>query len=285
MPDVVLNIEKVIADLEELPALPTTVMKVVNLTQSETSSAGDLAKIISMDQSLTTSVLKLCNSPFYGLQRKVDSVQQAVALVGFEAVKGLVVSISVKDTFNKSTDGYLMEEGELWRSGIACGFLAQKIAFEADPSLKDVAFTAGIIRDIGKVVCNKYLLSDFSRIMELAQSEKINFNQAEKKVLGFDHGDIGGRVAKKWSFPTHLTDAILNHHAPANSDAKSRKLTNMVHIADVICLTMGIGVGGDGLYYEMDAEAAKMLKIDEEKMENLMGFLLDSMDKIEVFLQ
>lgn len=285
MNDIVKNIESVIASIEELPALPTTVMKVVNLTQSDTSSAGDLSKIISMDQSLTASVLKLCNSPFYGLQRKVDSVQQAIALIGFEAVKGLVVSLSVKGTFNKSTDGYLLEEGELWRSGIACGFLAQKIAMEADHGLKDVAFTAGIMRDIGKVICNKYLLSEFSRIMELAQNEKINFNHAEKKVMGFDHGDIGGRVAKKWSFPPHLADAILNHHTPSNAEEKSRKLISMVHIADVICLTMGIGVGGDGLYYEMDAEAAKLLKIDEEKMEALMGFLLDSMDKIDVFLR
>jgi len=277
--------EDFIRDIEELPALPTTVIKVVNLTQSEISSAKDLAKIIAMDKALTASVLKLCNSPIYGLQRRVESIQQAVALMGLNTLLGLVMTIATNKTFRKNTDGYLLEPGELWRSAITCGFLAQKIAETVEPGLKDIAFTAGVIHDIGKIICSKYLLQDFSKVIEMARGEKISFNLAEKRVMGFDHNEIGGYISRKWNFPDHINACILHHHAPANADAKNLKIASIVHVADMICLSMGIGVGGDGLFYEMNEDAGKLLKIDSRKMDGLIGFLLDSMDKMEAFLE
>jgi putative nucleotidyltransferase with HDIG domain len=278
------SLDNLVNDIDELPPLPAIAMKALQMAESEDSSALGLAEIIVTDQGLTASVLKLCNSPYYGLAKKVDSVQHAIALIGLKAVRNLVVSFAAQGTLKKGTDEYLMGPGGLWEAALTSAFLAGAIAEEKARALKDVAFTAGIIHDIGKVICAKHLGSHFEEIVSLVKEKQINFNQAEKEVLGFDHQEIGGKIAEKWNFPVDLVESVRCHHHPSSASAEHQKLVGIIHISDVICLGMGAGLGVDGLHYSMDEKAMDLLKIDERDMLLYSEYVLTAQEMVQQFV-
>ncbi|MBI5185485.1 MAG: HDOD domain-containing protein [Nitrospinae bacterium] len=279
-----LSLDTVVRDIDELPSLPAAAMKALEIVRSDGSSASELAEIIRTDQGLTANVLKLCNSAYYGIPQKVDSVQQGIALVGFSAIRNMVVSFAVQDKLEKGTDGYLLGPGDLWRSAVNSAFLAGRIARDKTGPLKDIAFTAGIIHDIGKVVLSKHLISFFDEIVDMVNDKKINFNKAETEVIGFDHAEIGGKIAEKWKFPEDLVESVRHHHSPGFAPAEHQKLVSIIHISDVICLSMGIGIGGDGLNYPMDEHAVKLLSITEADMESYFEYVLGMQETVEQFV-
>ncbi|MBI5185481.1 MAG: HDOD domain-containing protein [Nitrospinae bacterium] len=278
------SLENLVNDIDELPPLPAIAMKALHMAESEGSSALSLAEIIMADQALTASILRLCNSPYYGLAKKVDSAQHAIAMLGLKAVRNLVVSFAMQGTLKKGTDEYLMGPGGLWEAALTSAFLAGTIAELKAKPLKEVAFTAGIIHDIGKVICARYLGSYFEEIVALVKEKKINFNQAEKEVLGFDHQEIGGKIAEKWNFPADLVEAVRRHHNPSSAPVEHQKLVGIIHISDVVCLGMGAGLGVDGLHYSIDEKAMALLKIDERDMLLYSEYVLTAQDMVQQFV-
>ena len=266
------EIDKILASVEEIPPMPAATLKLMNLTDSETSSAGDLGKVISMDQGLTAKVLRLTNSPFYGLPTKVTSVKQAVALLGFKQVRNIALSTEFSKSLNKAFDGYLLGKGELWRHAVATGAIASGIAKKKEPRLADTVFTAGMVHNIGRTLLSGPLLASFSQVKALVKSEDIPFNEAEKKVFGIDHGEAGAKLAQKWKFPAELVEAIKLHHDPWKASPNARKLVSLIHIADIIVMYGGVGVGGDGLNYRLDERTLQLLNVNESAVDQ---FILD----------
>ncbi len=279
------DIDKIIESIEEIPSLPTATLKIMNLTDSETSSAGDLAKIINMDQGLTVKVLRLTNSAFYGLSTKVTSIKQAVALIGFKEIRNISLSTEFSKSINKALDGYLMGRGELWKHAVATATIASNIAKKKEKSLADTAFTAGMVHNIGRILLSGRLLTAFSQVKALVTSENIPFNEAEKKVIGMDHAEAGAKLAVKWGFPEDLVEAIKFHHEPGKASFKARKLVSLVHIADIIVINGGVGVGGDGLNYQLDESALRLLNIKESAVDNFIMDLQTGMKNIEDFVR
>lgn len=263
------RLEKLIKAVDRLPALPNVVSKVLQQLDNPQSTAKKIADIISFDPILTARLLRIANSAFYGFPRKIKTVKDTIVVLGYETIKGLVVAASVHRLFNKEMSTYKIESGELWRHSVGCAIGAQLLATETgeDP---DEAFVAGLLHDVGKVAIDHIVGDDFKEIVKLVIEDNLTFLQAEKIVLGFDHAEIGSKVAAKWNLPLSLIDAIKYHHDPFRSK-NSKKLAAIIKISDSICLTFGIGIGGDELSSSIKGQLADLLKLSENNLELFMN--------------
>ena len=276
--------EKIVRKIDELPPMPSTILKAAELAKAPNASAKDLANVISLDQALTTKLLKWCNSPLYGLSNEVTSVAQAVALLGNNAVKNLAVACSSNQFFNQELEGYMIEKDDLWKHAIASASAAQIISSKKSPGVKDTAFTAGLLHDIGKIILSSYVKEGFGEIIKIVKEEKVPFTEAENRVLGFDHTEIGAKLAEKWKLPKDLVDAIRYHHNPSLLKEES-KLVLIVHISNAIALMLGFGCGCDGLSCEIDENALKTLGIDEAQMDEMFLEVMDSTQEAEELIE
>lgn len=253
-------------------------MKMKELMMAPNCSAKHIADLVSQDQALASKVLKLANSPYFGVIRTISSIQQGVAFLGFNTLHNLVLASSLFGMYEKELKGYKMAKGALWEHSIYSAFAAQSLAESVgNKAVRETAFTAGLIHDVGKLVMSLYISEVFQSIMDLVERDGLQFLEAEKKLLGFDHAEIGSEVARKWRFPPALVNAIRYHHAPqlASSDAD---LVSIVHLSDAACLMMGKGSGVDGGYYPIDGLALQTLKMKEDDLQKLILRLTSSVN-------
>jgi putative nucleotidyltransferase with HDIG domain len=278
------RMDEIVQDVQNIPPLPAVVLKVIQLTRGNDTSANDLNKVISLDPALTANLLKLCNSAYYGLPRVISSVTQAVMYLGFHTVRNLVLTSTMSDFFNKETSGYGYAKGGLWQHSVAVALASEKLSKKISPGLRDVAFTAGLLHDIGKVVMSRFVGNAHVDIEKLMREENIPFMQAEQEVLGFNHALLGAKVADQWSFPQELINAIGFHHYP--DKAKGRPmLPIIVHLADAAALQMGFGLGSDGLCYPLSEFALKTANMGPHEMAELYQDLEEDMKNASDFLE
>ncbi|NPV28601.1 MAG: HDOD domain-containing protein [Firmicutes bacterium] len=260
--------------VRDLPALPQIVARVLKLTEDPNSTVKELNDVICQDQALTAKVLRLANSAYYGFPRRIGTIVEAIIILGFNTIRNLVLAVSVHSLLCKEVPGYQLGRGELWRHSIACAMAARTLARRVRFPSPDQAFIAGLLHDIGKVILSVYVREAFEEIIEKVHEAQIPFIQAEEEILRFTHAVIGSKVADKWNLPVPLVEAIAFHHNPQLAK-ENQKLAALVHLADAICMMMGIGLGGDGLYYPLAPEALSLLGLESEDIEAIMGELGD----------
>ena len=202
-------VEKVIQEIEHLPTLPQVVMRVLAMAESPRMSAIELAK--AMDQSLAAKVLKLANSAFYGVRssRNINSIHHAIVLVGFEAVKEIILTTSFFHTFHDSRDVQTLQP--LWEHSLECALISKRLAWMYRYDSLDEAYLSGLTHDIGRLVIQQYFPDQYWEI-EKKKDQGMEMPAAEKEVLSITHAEIGGKVAERWAFPPNLADAITHHH-------------------------------------------------------------------------
>lgn len=229
-----ITIDSILGRVDDLPELPQVASKILQLINDPETSAQDLAQIISTDQALTARVLRLCNSAYYGFSRKVTTVSEGVTILGFSAIKSLVLIATAYGTVSQSLIGYGLKPGELWSHSLATGEYARTIARQLDYESPEVAFTAGLLHDIGKIVLNAHALPEIYRANNLCMGQQIPVHEAEVQVLGFSHAEVGAKLAEKWNLPAILCEAIAGHHdAPAESVPHLAVIVNLAsHMAD-----------------------------------------------------
>lgn len=266
------TLDKIVKAVKELPALSHVASKVLAITEDPDANASDLAETINLDPNLAASILKLANSAYYGFARHISTVTDAIVLLGFSTIKSLTIAASTYKIYNKEVSGYSLSKGEIWRHSIGCAMMSKLIAMRSKYKVPEEAYVAGLIHDIGKIVLDRFVEKEFTQINEIVDNEKISFSEAEKRILGFDHPEVGAKVVERWNFPANLVEAIRYHHEPEKAEV-APILTSIVHIADASCLMLGIGLGGDGLSYPLNEKAVDMLTLTEQDMENLMSKL------------
>ena len=202
-------IEKVLKQIEHLPTLPQVVTKILAMTDSAKVNAVDISK--EMDQSLSAKVLKVANSAYYGgrAARSVTSVHHAIVIIGFDAVKEIVLTTSFFHTFKDSQEVETLKP--LWQHSLECAFIAKRLAWVYRYEGLDEAYLAGLIHDIGKLVIQQNFL-DAHRLIQSKTAAGIDLLIAEQEVLGMTHAEIAGRMAEQWNFDGSLVEAIGHHH-------------------------------------------------------------------------
>lgn len=225
----VLNKEKIALKLQQLAPLPRAVSELLASFAKEDVDVDNLARQISHDQAITARVLRVANSSFYGLQKKVATIQEAVVVLGFRAMRSMVLAVGMNGAFHgdqcRGFDADLYQ-----RHCVGAGLAAWALADMAGCN-RDLAFTAGLLHDIGQLALASNFPVEYARAMEYQRRHDCFTVVAEREVLGVDHGQVGGMLAETWHFPESLFQAVAQHHDPASAEADS--MANLIHVADV----------------------------------------------------
>lgn len=222
--------QKVLTNVINLPVIPKVMFETIKLLDNPYTSAGELNRVISKDQSLLTKVLTIANSPLYGLQRKVTTIEYAILVLGYKELRNIISALSVAEAFRNKSDKYLNTKEFMLHSyitGSACKRLASDIGFNNAGE----AFITGFLHDIGISLIHRYMHSSFITINEIAINGEKTYWEAEKEVLGMTHEEIGHCILNQWNFPKEITEPILYHHS--NEEAKSNSvLSAIINLAD-----------------------------------------------------
>ncbi len=270
----IITIDDIVAKVDELPSLPHIVIRVMELTEDPDSSAFDVNEVISQDQSMTAQVLRMANSLYYGYSRRIATVTDAIILIGFNAVRSIVLAASVSKFLKKELSGYILGEGELWIHSQSAAVFARLLAKRTKFRTIELAYTATLLHDIGKLVLNSYLHDAYQEVIRVVNEEKMPFDQVENSIIGFDHAEVGGKVAEKWNLPAELVEAITFHHQPERAEINPQ-LAAIVHTADAVAMQMGMGIGVDGLLYPLSHEALDLIGVAGDDLEMLMSEIVD----------
>lgn len=248
----------------QLPALPTLALEVVELVDNPKTSAQQLGRLISADQALTAKVLKIANSPFYGFPKKISTVDFAIIVLGFDALKEIVISIALVSSLQKKADHYF-NTTLFWEHSIATGTIARRLARDIGYRVTGEVFVAGLLHDMGISVLNKYFTSDFHRIIDIVNETELSFLEAEESVLGASHAEIGSWLGERWNLPDHLVEAIYFHHQPANAKINPQ-LVSIIHCADVFATKISVEKIDYDKSLDFDPAALEILKLNDDML-------------------
>ncbi len=272
--------EEIIAAVDEMPPFPQVVQRALQaLTDPEYEVSG-LVDILKVDQAVTANILKLCNSAYFGLPRKVASLKEAVVYLGANQLRQLLLSGAASKIYEKPSEGYAVFADELWRHALATAVMAQvlrrHLRFKIDENL---IFTAALLHDVGKVVLSSFVIDKYRTIESKVESGECSFQEAEREILGFDHAEIGGKIAEKWEFPPEIIAAIRFHHEPSRSSKEFRLLSELVALANNLTVMVGYGTGVDGLACRGHDLLLKKLKVSEKDLEVILLLFQIEMEK------
>jgi putative nucleotidyltransferase with HDIG domain len=271
-------VKEIVAQVDHLPAVPAVVHQVLTLVSDENFSYRDLMNTIRLDPGITAHVLRMCNSPYYGLSRKITSLQEALTYLGTNSLVQLILSSEMVSQFRKSQVGYRLTRGDLWHHSMACALLAQRLGEQVSYREPATLFTAALLHDVGKLILSEYVARQFSEIEALVRDKQLSFVEAERQVLGLDHALLGAAVAKKWNFPEAITVAIAYHHAPEKARSH-HLLVNLVCLANIMCVTMGVGVGVSGLAAPVPGDLIKQIGLKPRDLDRLTLEIKDILDQ------
>jgi len=270
--------------IEEIPTLPSVAAKVLEVANSENSTATDLNRVISQDAALTTKTLKLVNSAYYGFPRTVTKITEAIVILGFNAVKNLALSISICEFFNKAGQDFNRRKLWLHSVGVAAttSLIARRLRLPGD---NEEIFIAGLLHDIGLIIEDQFLHEEFTECLNLVRVEGIPIEQAEKEILGMDHASIGKKVLQSWKLPGHLGKTIGFHHEPQYSYADTKRDTAIIYLSDLICKLKRIGFDGDTVIPKLRSEAFKTLGFKKEDIKEIAKDVDEELKKAEDFIK
>lgn len=259
-------IDELIKRAEELPPLPKVAHRALRLLSNPDFNMKDLAAVLSIDQALTSILLHWANSSYYGLRYPVSTVHQAVTYLGEVTVRSLVLTASLSNYLERPIPGYFLNRGDLWKHSVSIAICAKHLMRNHGNKVSEEAYTAGLLCDIGKLAFDVSL-----RKIEEINPEwmDLSFSEIEVKYFGIDHTKLGAEIARRWGFPESLQQAIAFHHKPSEGP-KDALLPSAVHISDIIVSMLGIGIGRDGLQYNIDPFAMKQLEVNESDIDSLM---------------
>jgi len=275
------NLErKKIEQIENLPTLPEVANKLLRIINDPVTTAQDVANLISRDLSLTSKVLRLANSAFYGVPRTVATVHNAVVILGLKVINTMVFSITVVKMFPADGRHELFPRKKFWSHSVAVAVLSKMLALRMrkfslfDP---EECFCAGLIHDIGRVVMDQYLQEDFIKAVKSASEEQIPLLEAEQRVFGFDHSDAGDWLTARWELPQDIRIPIIFHHRPALAP-EAKEIAGVVHLADALAHAMDFGMPKMKAAPMPDAAFIASLGLTEE---DLAGAREESLGEIE----
>lgn len=274
------RLDEILSLVKHVPPFPKVAQRVSEMLNDSEVSATALAEVIQYDQVITANVLKICNAAYFGLPRKVSSLDEALVIVGNDTLKDIIITSSSARFYKGAAgDGYKLDQGELWKHSIAVGIMAKELVKYVKGVEPGSAYTAGLLHDIGKRFLSSFVADDFKKIMMKVVQDDCSFVEAEKELVGASHAELGGMIMSQWGFPKEIELAVLQHHDP---DALEKDpLTAIVALANTLVISMGIGVGADGLSVKMQGSGLKRFGITPMHLELCMANLLTELDRAQ----
>ncbi|MFZ5776162.1 MAG: HDOD domain-containing protein [Thermodesulfobacteriota bacterium] len=274
------RLEEILALVKHVPPFPKVAQRVSEMLQDPDVTVSQLAEVIQFDPVITANVLKICNASYFGLPRKVSSLDEALVIVGNDTLKEIIITSSSARFYKGAAgEGYKLEQGELWRHSVAVGIMAKELSKHIPNVNSGAAFTVGLLHDIGKRFLSSFVADEFKKIMAKVLADGCSFVEAEKELLGASHAELGGMILNQWEFPKEMELAVLQHHDP---DALEKDtLTAVVALANALVISMGVGVGADGLSVKVQGAGLKRFGITPMDLELSMATLFMEIERAE----
>ena len=251
-----------ILELKSLPALPTTLQEVNRIMESPDASTEQIAKVISHDQALAAKVLRMVNSPIYGFPGRISSLQHALMLLGFNVIRGLIISTAVFDAMNTSMSG-------LWDHSLGCSLACSEIAKATGRKNPEEYAVAGLLHDLGKAVFSLQIPEAKKDVDALVAAEDISFYEAEVRTLGFGHDRINRWLGEHWNLPLFICEGMVHHHAPMQAEFHP-DVAAVVQLGDFFARVFECGSSGDNGVNAIDPRGLKILGLNQKKIEELL---------------
>jgi putative nucleotidyltransferase with HDIG domain len=225
---------KVVKAIDKILPIPQVALKVLRIIHNDDYCTPAIAKEIKKDQVLSAKTLAICNSAMFGLRHRLESLEDALVLLGRNRFVQMVLSEAVKNYFNQTDFGYSLCKGGLYHHAVGTATITEKIASSHTPgSFSSMAYIAGLMHDIGKVVLDQHISCTYPYLYRLENNESMNMIEIERQAFDIDHCEVGALLAEKWGLPDIFVDTIRHHHQPDQSTSGSN-LPHMVYLADII---------------------------------------------------
>jgi len=274
--------KKIYSKIDELPTLPAVLPRLLSLIEDEKTSARHIADAISSDPALTSKILKVANSAYYGFSQEISSLERAIPLLGFNMVRSLALSIGIIDTLPSGKRSPYFSPKNLWIHGLAVATVMGELGkkFGAD-SKNEHYFVVGLLHDIGKIVFDLFFTELFQQALEKAHSkENEALYTAERSVIGFDHGEVGSMLLTRWKFPDVISAPIAFHHRSEFPEDLFAGDVAMLRIADVLPQELGLGAGGNPFPPDINEADLAILNMSEKELEDTRAYLDSARDGI-----
>ena len=264
-------LESLLSRINDIPTLPASVLRVMQMIEDPFCSSSDLAKVIQADPAMAAKVLKLANSSYYGFRQKIANIPQAVTLLGFATLKNTLLAAAVFDMFRISGTGFDLPA--LWTHSVTTATAAKLLAKRARYPQSEKAFTAALMHDVGKIILARFVPQALAEIVDTVQTEQMAMYDAEKKVMGLSHPALGAWVLGRWGLPAPIVEAVEFHHHPTRAQG-SFDLAGIVYLANILAHRSGIGYSGDGMERELDPLVLEYFNLNETALADLQDALV-----------
>lgn len=277
------ELKKTIMTTGDLPPMPVVATKVIQLVESGKADATEIARAIASDPAVSARILKIANSTFYGCRREIQSLSDAVVVLGHNTLKGLAVAAAVKEIYRPAG----LTENMLWEHSFGVAVAARIIAGQSRRVNAEEAFLAGLFHDFGKIIMNLREKDKFRQVIERCYNETLLFKDIEQSVFPYTHAELGGYVLEKWNLPKPLINSVMMHHTFAftdQDDAYQQSFTAVTALADLICIKLGIGTRAPLEDIDIpQSQAAIILEMDDEILTQLEGVISETYIKDKGF--
>lgn len=238
------GVRETIEGVKSLPTLPTVLAQILAAAADPEASALDLTRLISADQTLSATLLKVVNSAYYGMARRIDSITQAIVLLGFFEVRNIALAVTAFRSFSGSSSDF--DRGQLWRHSLATAIAAERLAKALHLECGSSCFVAGLLHDIGKVAFDALYPTHFRRAAHQAHEEGILVRDAERVHLGMDHAEAGALLGEHWNLPAGTVECIRLHHSQCVASSRSSSTAAVVAAADYVTYLVELGELSNG---------------------------------------
>lgn len=269
------EIRRRLREIQSLPTLPPIAAKLNKMVEDEDITANQLGNVIERDQVLTSKLLKMVNSSFYGFPQRISTVANAIVLLGINVIKTLIVTSSIFEMMQSSDVG-------LWEHSLGCATIASLIAKKKGLKNPEEVSTAALLHDLGKVVVRAELPSEYDALLALVEQKGISVREAEEELLGVSHSEIGGWLVHQWNLPDRLVLPITWHHRPEEAP-DHRDVTAILHFSDILVRAVGFGFGGDMWVPPLNQDAWKRIKLSKSEMKELLVELDEKLIELQDF--
>ncbi len=276
-----LNIDSILRRVDGVPPLPAAVTQLRSLAEDMDADIGEMARVISMDQALTGRILRVANSAFYGLSRRIVTVSHAIVILGFREVRNLAIGLSLVAFKLGKKDNLPLEPEDFWRHSLAVGSAARLLGKYFHLGEPEEAFVAGLIHDIGKLIFMEYFPEQYADVLQAASTGGKPLYLVEREQLGITHAEVGRKLCEHWNIPPALARVAASHHAAEFSSKDD--IAGAIRIANSLAKLADIGSSGDE-HVERDV----FKRIDEKKvaggLHKILLELPEEVRKAEVLL-
>lgn len=275
-------VTKALSKIGDIATLPEVTLRVIEIVEDPRSTARDLHDVIKTDPALSSKILKVVNSSFYGLPGQIASVDRAIVMLGLSAVKNIAIAASMARLFKgeRLTDEFSAQD--LWRHSVAVAVASRLISrITGNPSGAEEVFLAGLIHDLGMLAERQTCDEQLSSVIERCMNGEGCFVNLEDEVIGANHQEFGSALCAKWKFPKHLRAVVGYHHRVDDVAPEFRKMVTLVHVADVLACQEQLGFYLAAKDEAYGPEHLEIIGASTDQIEEVRGILKDETDAAE----